>query len=40
MSAGSIHTLGLRSGGTVVSTGNNADGQCSVSGWESIQAGP
>ena len=43
IAAGSRHTVGLRSDGTVVAVGNNSFGQCGVSGWTdivSIAAGP
>ena len=33
VSAGREHTVGLRSDGTVVATGDNGYGQCDVSGW-------
>lgn len=32
------HTVGLRSDGTVVATGNNTNGQCNVSDWQDIVA--
>ena len=38
LAAGDYHTLGLRSDGTVVATGNNGSGQCDVSGWRDIVA--
>ena len=38
LSAGSGHTVGLLSDGTVVATGINDDGQCNVSGWTDIVA--
>lgn len=34
--AGSFHTLGLKSDGTVVATGKNIDGQCNVESWSNI----
>jgi len=33
VAAGSTHTLGLRADGTVLATGNNADGQCELEGF-------
>jgi alpha-tubulin suppressor-like RCC1 family protein len=38
VAAGSSHTVGLKSDGTVLATGNNAygNGQCNVSGWTGI----
>ena len=36
LSAGSEHSLGLRSNGTVVATGNNEYGSCNVSEWKDI----
>ena len=38
IAAGLWHTVGLRSDGTVVATGWNGSGQCSVSGWKNIVA--
>lgn len=38
ISAGSHHSLGLRSDGTVVAVGDNKDGQCAVEGWSDIVA--
>ena len=38
VSAGSAHTVGLRSDGTVVAVGNNGFGQREVSGWTDIVA--
>ena len=38
MSAGSTHTVGLKSDGTVVAVGNNDYGQCNVSDWTDIVA--
>ena len=38
VSAGWLHTVGLRSDGTVVATGDNKYGQCDVSGWSDIVA--
>ena len=31
-----MHTIGLKSDGTVVAVGLNEDGECNVSGWENI----
>ncbi len=36
VAAGSMHTLGLRTDGTVVATGSNQHGQCDVAGWAAI----
>ena len=36
VSAGWMHTVGLKSDGTVVATGDNGAGQCDVSGWTDI----
>ena len=36
MAAGSFHTVGLKSNGTVVATGQKHRGQCDVSGWRGI----
>jgi alpha-tubulin suppressor-like RCC1 family protein len=36
VAAGSHHTVGLKSDGTVVALGNNEYGQCDVSGWTDI----
>lgn len=36
ISAGSYHTAGLKSDGTVVAVGFNGDGQCDVSSWRDI----
>ncbi|MGW2653643.1 RCC1-like domain-containing protein [Streptomyces sp. NPDC001478] len=36
MAAGSAHTLALRADGTVLSAGNNADGQREVGGWSGV----
>ena len=36
VSAGFLHTVGLRSDGTVVASGGNEDGQCDVSDWNDI----
>ena len=33
VAAGSAHTLGLRTDGSVLAVGNNADGQRNVAGW-------
>jgi hypothetical protein len=38
ISAGSSHTVGLRSDGTAVATGDNDDGRCDVSGWGDLVA--
>ena len=38
ISAGDLHTVGLRSDGSVVATGYNEYGQCDVSGWKDIVA--
>jgi len=38
ISAGSYHTVGLKSDGTVVAVGNNYCGQCNVQGWTDIVA--
>ena len=38
ISAGTTHTVGLKNDGTVVSVGNNEDGQCNVSDWNNIIA--
>ena len=38
VSAGSIHTVGLKSDGTVVAVGNNYFGQCDVADWTDIVA--
>ena len=38
VSAEGLHTVGLRSDGTVVAVGKNDDGQCDVSGWTDIVA--
>lgn len=37
VSAGSDHTVGLKSDGTVVATGLSFDGQCNVSTWKDIK---
>ena len=37
ISSGSQYTIGLRSDGTVVATGENDDGQCNVSTWKDIR---
>ncbi|MDO5112701.1 MAG: hypothetical protein Q4E65_10380 [Clostridia bacterium] len=34
--AGNGFSLGVRTDGTVIATGQNADGQCDVSGWQNI----
>ena len=36
ISTGLLHTVGLKSDGTVVATGSNDDGQCDVSNWTDI----
>ena len=38
LTAGSYHTVGLRSDGTVVAVGMNKHGQCDVGGWRDIMA--
>ena len=38
VAVGYQHTVGLRADGTVVATGKNDSGQCSVSGWKGIAA--
>ncbi len=38
ISAGEFHTVGLKSNGTVVATGDNDHGQCDVSDWTDIVA--
>ena len=38
ISAGAYHTVGLKSDGAVVATGDNEYGQCDVSGWSDIVA--
>ena len=38
ISAGPFHTVGIKSDGTVVATGDNSFGQCDVSGWTDIVA--
>jgi alpha-tubulin suppressor-like RCC1 family protein len=37
VSAKSLHTIGLKADGTVVSTGYNYYGQCDVSSWKNIK---
>jgi len=37
VAAGFVHTVGLKTDGTVVAVGYNSDGQCDVSGWTGIQ---
>ena len=34
--AGGMHTIGLKSDGTVMAVGWNKDGECDVSSWENI----
>jgi len=36
VAAGLIHTVGVKSDGTVVAVGNNEEGQCDVDGWTDI----
>ena len=36
VAAGKKHSVGLRSDGTLISTGNNENGQCNVDDWEKI----
>ena len=36
VAAGDYHTVGLKSGGTVVAAGDNGAGQCNVGGWTDI----
>ena len=38
ISAGSVHTVGLRADGTVIAMGSNLNGQCDVSDWREIIA--
>ena len=38
IAAGSNHTIGLKSDGTVAAVGWNKHGQCNVSGWRDIVA--
>ena len=38
IATGGSHTVGLKSDGTVVATGDNTDGQCNVSDWTNIVA--
>jgi alpha-tubulin suppressor-like RCC1 family protein len=33
VATGKIHTVGLKSDGTVVATGSNTSEQCAVGGW-------
>lgn len=33
VAAGYLHTVGLKSDGTVVAVGQHDEGQCDVSGW-------
>ena len=37
VSAGTFHTVGLKSDGTVRAVGYNDDGQCDVGSWENIK---
>ena len=37
VSAGGLHTVGLKSDGTVVAVGYNVNGQCDVTGWKDIR---
>ena len=37
LAAGSLHTVGLRSDGTLVARGKNDDGRCNVSSWADIR---
>lgn len=37
ISAGSKHTVGLKSDGTVVAVGDNDHGQCDVGAWSDIR---
>lgn len=36
VAAGNLYTVGLKSDGTVVTVGNNDEGQCNVSDWTDI----
>ena len=36
VAAGSLHTVGLKSDGTVLATGDNSSGQCDVGSWTDI----
>ena len=38
ISAGSCHTVGVKSDGTVVAVGDNSSGECNVSNWKNIVA--
>jgi hypothetical protein len=38
IAAGDAHTVGLKSDGTVVATGNGVNGQCNVAGWSGVDA--
>jgi hypothetical protein len=40
ISAGSYHTVGLKSNGTLVAVGMNDDGQTDVGGWNLLVASP
>lgn len=38
LAVGFYHTVGLKADGTVIATGRNDEGQCSVSAWTGVQA--